>query len=128
MQTLNDLMSFGHVVYSNGTGVVIGSLVTAPLANEVVYQMLDSDGQCVDDEIHDLYQGWELLRGFTGQYGYNGPVMHPSEFIGGRLEDHIRDNAGYYVAVAVEGMPEDYDGVRDDEIIGWAVAFKESGN
>jgi hypothetical protein len=120
---LNDIMEFGHViqVHSDGT-------VTEPRGihgPEVVYQELDADGQCIDDEIHDLPEGWALLTGYTGQDSYYGPVMHPSEFIGGGMAKDILAGPGYYVAVIVDGLlPE---GVEDDDNnIGWAVAYKET--
>lgn len=55
---------------------------------------------------------WELLTGYTGQYGYNGAVMHASEFIGGGLARDILATPGVYVAVAVECEPDDDDGDR----------------
>lgn len=60
--------------------------------------------------------GWNLLTGYTGQCGYNGPVMHPSEYIGGGMERDILANPGWYVVTAVMG-DEDY------EPYGWAVAY-----
>lgn len=126
-KTLNELMSFGHVirVHSDGT-------VTEPHGMhgpEAVYQELDQDGQCIDDEIHDMPAGWSLMTsGYTGQYGYDGPVMHPSEYIGGQLAQDILASPGYYVAVTVDGMPygDDESADDDDLSIGWAVAYKES--
>lgn len=50
--------------------------------------------------------GWQALTGYTGQYGYDGAVMHPSEYIGGTLADDILATAGTYVVVAVECYPE----------------------
>lgn len=121
-QTLNDRMEFGHVIRVSIDGAITDEWdLHAP---ETVYQTLDGDGQCIDDEIHFLPKGWTLLTGFTGQYSYNGPVMHASEFIGGDLERHILSNPGLYVAVVVDGLrTEETD---DDDNIGWAVAYKES--
>jgi hypothetical protein len=68
-----------------------------------------------DPDVAELRrQGWELLRGYTGQYSYSGSVMHPSEVIGGQLEADILAEPGVYVAVVV--WDEEGDGV------GWAVA------
>jgi hypothetical protein len=64
-----------------------------------------------------------LLDGFSGQYGYSGPIMHPSEFIGGGMERHIRETPGLYVAVVVTDLDVD-DG--DDDAVGWAVAYREA--
>jgi hypothetical protein len=33
-----------------------------------------------------------LLNGFSGQYSYNGPVMHPSEYVGGGLASFMLEN------------------------------------
>lgn len=127
-QSLNEQMSFGHVVSSDGDGNVTD--VSGMLANEVVYLALDVDGQSHDDDFQDLYAGWTALPGFTGQYAYRGPVMHPSEYIGGRLETFIRENAGFYVAVVVDGLEPD----ENDEhpSIGWAILYRpfddEQGN
>jgi hypothetical protein len=84
----------------------------------------DADGQVLAEHeaqmIADVKaQGWELVSGWTGQYGYSGPIMHPSEFIGGALEQHIRETPGYWVAVAVEG--DDY-----EPAAGWALAYRET--
>jgi hypothetical protein len=134
-KTLNDLMEFGHVVLSDGEGNVTDSDVPNnryTMANEVVYAIADSDGLLIkntgesDFAIEDLYPGWTLLRGFTGQHGYNGAILHPSECIGGGLERHIRENAGYYVAVIVDVLPTDNEGQDESENAGWAVAFKEA--
>ena len=67
--------------------------------------------------------GWDgLLQGFTGQYGYNGPVMHASEFIGGGIERYILENPGWYCAVVVNA-PDD-DGTYSSEVAGWSIAYR----
>lgn len=60
---------------------------------------------------------WEALTGYTGQYGYNGAVMHPSEFIGGGLARDILENPGVYVLVEVR----DESGEYPETAIGWAI-------
>jgi hypothetical protein len=42
--------------------------------------------------------------------------MHPSEYVGGGLEDHIRETPGTYVAIVVR--------CSDGEDAGWAVAYR----
>ena len=69
--------------------------------------------------------GWDgLLTGFTGQYSYNGPVMHDSEYVGGGLARYILENPGWYCATAVTAP------ALDDEtttyVCGWAIAYKEA--
>lgn len=63
---------------------------------------------------------WEVFsRGYTGQWGYNGGVMHQSEYMGGRLLDDILESPGTYVIVAVEVEPTDDD--TDPAPAGWTV-------
>lgn len=91
---LNEIMEFDHIIRVAEDGTI-----TEPRDVDIYADLnVAPDGT---DEF-DLSDGWELLKGFTGQYSYNGPVMHPSEFIGGGLERHIRETPGYYVALVVE--------------------------
>lgn len=122
---LNELMEFDHIVEVHKDGTV----TDADSVRGYFDLNVASDGT---DEF-DMSEGWELLSGFTGQYSYNGPVMHPSEFIGGGMERYILEHPGYYVALVVEARC-DYDGSTDCdpetgcncEPAGWAVAFKPS--
>ncbi len=111
---LDELMSFDHVieVHENGT-------VSEP---ENIYAPEVYEGQV-------LAEGWELLKGYTGQYSYSGPVMHDSEYIGGRLATDILNTPGVYAAVVnysecdqvneEDCCPVD---CNDDHIDGWAIA------
>lgn len=88
-----------------------------------LYMEVDADGQSIHADDSDLHsqaeaQGWELLTGWTGQSGYRGPVMHASEYLGGRLAEYILETPGIYraVVVEVEGDPENP--------AGWAIARK----
>lgn len=120
---LNEIMEFDRVIMAAEDGTI-----TEPV-DVNVYADLNVTNDGTDE--FDISEGWELLKGFTGQYSYNGPVMHPSEFIGGGLERHIRETPGYYVALVVEGRC-DYDGTTvctedsgcDCEPAGWAIAYK----
>jgi hypothetical protein len=63
---------------------------------------------------------WEAFSvGYTGQWSYNGAVMHASEYLGGRLADDILETPGVYVVVAVEVFPEEGD--EEPEPAGWTV-------
>lgn len=75
-------------------------------------------GQNGDDPDRETLRraGWELLRGYTAQSGYRGPVMTSAEHIRGRLAEDILSEPGIYVAVTVA----DTDGPDQ----GWAVARK----
>lgn len=122
MENLNEVMDFGHVIEVHEDGTVTEpNVLHYP---ETVYQTPDSDGQCIDDEVHGLPNDWSMLSGYTRQDGYSGPVMHPSEYLGGRLAAHILSTPGLYVSVLVDGQgPDDSHGGKDLSI-GWGVAFK----
>lgn len=118
---LNRAMEFGRIV----TVTVDGSVTEYAgddYMPEVVYLQLDSDGQSPDDNYSDVPAGWSAMSGYTGQYGYNGPTMHPSEYVGGRLARAILDNPGDYVTVAVDGFMIDEN--SESEPIGWAILFR----
>jgi hypothetical protein len=118
---LNDVMEFNRVirVYPDGTVNYVKD-VYAPELNAIN----DGDGSHTAETDPELcrqaeHAGWTLESGWTGQYSYNGPCMHPSEFIGGGLAEHILATPGYWVAVVVY---ED-DGSDPEH---WAVAYRET--
>lgn len=75
--------------------------------------MNDPDG---DVEVDD--DRWMPLTGHTGQYGYSGAVMHPSEILAGGLAADILGSPGVYVVTEVRDEHNDY---PDGDPIGWAV-------
>ena len=64
--------------------------------------------------------GWEFMDGYSGQHGYPGPVMHVSEFLGGRMADDVLANPGVYVICAVEDMDD------LDNPAGWVLLRREN--
>lgn len=125
---LNRVMEFDHVIRVRPDGTVDEHPEPHVYAPESVIET-DEDGQILAGHetawIEYLRsQGWEPERGWTGQYGYAGPIMHPSEYIGGHLADHILETPGLWVAVSVECIPWDEDGESD--AAGWAVLYRES--
>lgn len=105
LKALNDIMEFDHVIeVTESREIIERGDVYAPSLN---------DGLLDDDT-------WSLMNGYSSQYGYSGPIMHSSEFIGGRMERDIRDTPGLYVSLV------DY--LSDGESEGWAVAFREIGS
>jgi hypothetical protein len=96
---LNALMEFDHVIEVHDSGMV--SEPTDVWAPELY-----------DEEVSD---GWVLMNGYSGQYGYAGPIMHPSEYIGGDLARDILAEPGVYVALIAKNLD-------DSEPDGWAVA------
>lgn len=105
---LNDVMEFDHVIRVHADGAITDTRgIYAPDLRDDV---LDSDH-------------WELLDGYSGQDRYAGPIMHPSEFIGGGMERDIRETPGVYVALIAYYSPEEDDDPDDyDDAGGWAVA------
>jgi hypothetical protein len=125
MRTLNDLMQFDHVVRVHPDGTVTDDVpdVWAP----DLLMDTDGDGSILDEHEKDYTeqaqrQGWRLLTGWTGQDRYNGCIMHASEYVGGGLETHIRENPGLYVCITVKCLPTSEDG--ETECAGWAIAYR----
>jgi hypothetical protein len=114
---LNDIMSFDHVVQSDGNGNITDvPLVWAP-------EVIDSEGTLSQHPDHD---GWHVLNGWSGQSFYAGPVMHPSEYIGGGLADFIYSTEGQYVALVVYDISDTDDSDTDGkyDAIGWVIAMR----
>ena len=139
---LNKVMEFDHVVRSKGNGTVIDH-VEGVWAPEVFDENIEEDGTDIRGRRRWKFHNdkWELMTGYTGQYSYNGPVMHPSESIGGRMAKDIKENAGLYVAVVVQTLePEEGCEFCAEEtaneghpcpcdqhnIVGWAVAKRKA--
>lgn len=103
--SLGDVMEFDHPIRVTDDGTV--NDVHGVYAPDTWIEA-DKDGQVSRASEHemiaDVYrQGWEPLFGYTAQYGSAGsPIMHSSEFIGGRMEEDILSTPGIYVAVVVE--------------------------
>lgn len=67
---------------------------------------------------------WEAVNGYSGQYGYSGPVMHPSEVMdGSKMEEYVRENPGTY-ALVVPANVDAYDSDDPDaevDVDGWVL-------
>lgn len=112
---LTDQMEFDHPVAVQADGTVTD-------APEGIYAPEVEDGELVS-----YVEDWTLLSGYTGQQSYNGPVMHNSEYIGGRLERDILAEPGIYVAVvnAITWDCDDPECTCTDgppEVEGWCIA------
>lgn len=102
---LNGIMNFDHVIEIHADGTVTEP--TGIYAPETF-----DDGAGGIDFAGDTR--WTALTGYSGQEGYAGPIMHPSEYIGGRLANDMLSEPGTYVAVVVTDLD-------DGEPSGWAV-------
>jgi len=124
MKELDNLMQFDHVIRVHPDGTISEpSGIYGPEGIEM--ETLDDDAGSIMEPYRTAYaeavarQGWQLMRGYSGQYGTKGTdyIMHTSEYIGGRIERDIRETPGLYVAITIE---------RDDgQAAGWAVAYRE---
>jgi hypothetical protein len=126
-ENLNDHMEFYHIIRVNADGSLSDSPENPYLDEAVRSRLVNDETEEWEDDIN-LPEGWELMSGYTGQHGYNGPVMHASEYIGGGLARDILEAPGDYVALPMES---DCEGLRCDpevgcdcEPAGWVVARK----
>lgn len=110
VESLAKAMDFDTVIEVREGRVTVRHDIYTP----EVYQPSDEEGNHTGEP---SAEGWELMSGYTSQYGYNGASMHPSEYIGGRLAEDILENDGLYVCVAV------FD--DDDDAGTWVVATRE---
>jgi hypothetical protein len=99
---LREAMDFDVVIFVDRDG----SITTKP---DIHAPELTDDTLYTDERAK-----WSLMTGYTGQYCYNGPIMHESEYIGGKLADDILATPGLYVALVNSSS--------DESDLGWAVA------
>jgi hypothetical protein len=122
MSDLNGIMEFDHVIQVHADGTVTDGPAGIYAPESVI--TTDADGQILAADEAEYTasierQGWQLERGLTGQYGYSGPIMHASEYVGGELEDHIRETPGLWTVVTVETLDD------SEDAAGWAIAYRE---
>jgi len=79
-----------------------------------VYVVTDKDGQIIGGA-HISGEGWTFVYGYSQQDSYGGPIMHPSEFLGGRMAQDVLDAPGVYVLCEVID-PDDC-----EDLIGWVL-------
>lgn len=121
---LNDIMQFDHVIRVKNGEITDASGVHAP---EVLFgsedgQILAMHERHVQEDLTRI--GWALEIGWSGQHNYSGPIMHPSEYIGGALADYIRETDGYWVAVSAEMWPYEEDN-DSPEPAGWLLLHRD---
>lgn len=118
-RTLDDVMEYGHVIRVQG-GVVhdeVPSNLRTLWAPELYWTGDTANGAGTHD-FQPYTDDWCLLDGYSGQFRYAGPIMHDSEYVGGRLERDILARDGYYVRLACDD-PDD-----PENAAGWAVAYR----
>lgn len=103
----------------DGRTVIENPLSDVYAPSVVLYTDKDHNG-VGEEEIDNVewnkpQKTWEVVNGYSGQYGYSGPTMHASEFLGGGMaRDVLEDVGAVYVLSAVECLP-DWEVDEDDE-------------
>lgn len=80
-----------------------------------------------DVDIHDgLDHLWQAMTGLTGQHGYNGAVLHPSEVmapgVARAMLDIVRGEEAPIAFVLTEVRDEDLSHPEDP--IGWTILYR----
>jgi hypothetical protein len=110
-------MEFDRVIQVIADGTVVECPdLHAPEVH--VYEQADGTW---DDDSAELGDWHYFTTGYSGQDRYNGPHMHSSEYIGGRLARDILSTPGIYAAVAIYGVP--LDDTEDMDADSWAVVW-----
>lgn len=69
-----------------------------------------------DGDVHVCSDEWETWSdGMSNQWGYSGPILHPSEFLGGGMARELLATPGEYVITEVVD-PDD-----PDSPAGWII-------
>jgi hypothetical protein len=90
---------------------------------------IDSDGiDVLIDGMPDNLSEWSTLTGYTGQYGYRGAVMHPSELWQPAMLEELAGLADTgddaITLFAVVEVRDDDGSYPDGDAIGWAVIYR----
>ena len=65
---------------------------------------VDKNGSQVGET--EIPNGWEAVSGYSGQHGYSGPDMHPSEYLGGGMaRDVLEDVGAIYATQTLSALP-----------------------
>lgn len=99
--------------------VVNGEVRGTDINGPSVY-FVEGDGPDIEIDSRD---DWEPVDGWSGQYRYSGPIMHPSEYLGGAMARYVLENPGIYCVTEVIDMEEDPEESSDP--IGWILLKKK---
>lgn len=94
-----------HVEFYSPFLVLPGNGAYTPVVRGVFYLAPDVTHNEKTGAVSIWSDEWEAITGYSGQHGYSGPCMHPSEFLGGRMAGDVLDTPGVYVLV--EPVDED---------------------
>lgn len=107
--------------------IVDGQVVEQPGEYAPTVTHVEGERHPNDVSIDMVGEGWSLLHGYTGQYGYRGGVMHPSEMFSAGMAADMSDPSLYDPGLFALVVVEVDDGSEDSEPAGWAVAYKRDG-
>lgn len=96
------MTKLANIEFDSPFTVFEGGNVIAPIG---IYAPIVEHCEQIDYTINGYAENsdWEKFSvGYTGQYGYNGAVMHASETLSGRLAEDILSTPGTYVVCTVE--------------------------
>jgi hypothetical protein len=113
-------MEFDHVFILHPDGTVTDAPpIRGYWAPEVVN---DPDGDV------DMcgYHEWSCITGMTGQYGYSGAVMHPSEYVGDGVARVMAEmSAELPIAFCLTVVTDLDTREGDDNAVGWAICYRD---
>jgi hypothetical protein len=112
-----DKLDFDHpFMIRNGTVTDAPANTYAPTVTH------DADNDISIDQLPG--NTWQAISGFTGQYSYNGAVMHSSEGVSDAIAEFLAEVASDApgTVFAVVTVADD----EDDDAIGWTVVYRES--
>lgn len=105
--------------------IIDGRVTNAPRGVYVPSVMHDDEHDILIDGLRERDSEWSAISGFTGQWSYHGSVMHPSEYVGNRMAEHLaeitEDEPYVFVFVPVDVEPDDEDDAP--EPAGWTVLY-----
>lgn len=115
-ETLNEALaldSYGIQVFEGRRYVKVtsprGLADYPPESVAVDYSGPFEEAQISDEQERDMVEsvkrdsGWDVLTGWSLNGGM--AIMHPSQYVGGDLADHILDTPGLWTCVSVEMYP-----------------------
>ena len=110
----NDMFDpdFDHVYAINGRGYIFEPPMT-------VY----SPDVEFNPDTRDAESTWDILSGHSGQWQYDGNVMHPSEQWGDWAVNALSELAGDSILLFTVLVVQ-----YEDDAIGWCVAYSEIDN
>lgn len=118
--------------YSALTGEPVGSLYIPTVEHHDTEDILIDGGPTVSHAARfDVHSGWDAITGRTGQDGYRGAVMHPSETATDeQVREWVRDAGGDTFAIVEVSGHDDAEPVfpaEPDYCERWGCAHDPAG-